>query len=170
MDLRLHSFQSAVSRGRYRASTVPNARVAKGFSSLCVGSLWGQAYVRQWVSVVLGGRSGSVPDWSFWRKINKICLLSVNGLRLRVCVSQGSNPSATATGGPAEQPGAVRRALRVPRFGLARVDGRWLLDVVRRPYCTRVGGHWGRGGCTPRRSGARPVRTTFGQWIPTLVE
>ena len=30
-------------------------------------------------------------------------------------------------------------------------------------YCTRVGSYWGRGGCTPRGSGARPVRTTLGQ-------
>lgn len=38
------------------------------------------------------------------------------------------------------------------------------------PYCTRVGNYWRRVGGTPGRWGLRAVRTTLGQWIPTLVE
>ena len=37
-------------------------------------------------------------------------------------------------------------------------------------HCTRVGCYWGRVGCTLGRWGLRAVRTTLGQWIPTLVE
>ena len=36
--------------------------------------------------------------------------------------------------------------------------------------CTRVGCYWTRVGCTLGRWGLRAVRTTLGQWIPTLVE
>ena len=36
--------------------------------------------------------------------------------------------------------------------------------------CTRVGYYWRRVGCTAGRWGLRAVRTTLGQWIPTLVE
>ena len=36
--------------------------------------------------------------------------------------------------------------------------------------CTRVGCYWRRVGCTLGRWGFRAVRTTLGQWIPTLVE
>jgi hypothetical protein len=39
-----------------------------------------------------------------------------------------------------------------------------------RLHSTRVGCYWGRGGCTPRGAGARAVRTTPGQCIPTFVE
>ena len=51
-----------------------------------------------------------------------------------------------------------------------------LLAVVRMApgvvwmHCTRVGCYWRRGGCTLGRWGLRAVRTTLGQWIPTLVE
>ncbi|MEA1303975.1 homocysteine S-methyltransferase family protein [Actinomyces oris] len=37
-------------------------------------------------------------------------------------------------------------------------------------YCTRVGCCWRRGGGTSGGWGLRAVRTTRGQWIPTLVE
>ena len=37
-------------------------------------------------------------------------------------------------------------------------------------HCTRVGCYWRRVGCTSGRWGLRAVRTTLGQWIPTLVE
>ena len=37
-------------------------------------------------------------------------------------------------------------------------------------HCTRVGCYWTRGGCTGGRWDLRAVRTTLGQWIPTLVE
>jgi len=37
-------------------------------------------------------------------------------------------------------------------------------------HCTRVGCYWRRVGCTLGRWGLRAVRTTLGQWIPTLVE
>ena len=37
-------------------------------------------------------------------------------------------------------------------------------------HCTRVGRHWRRVGGTSGRWGLRAVRTTLGQWIPTLVE
>ena len=37
-------------------------------------------------------------------------------------------------------------------------------------YCTRVGRYWRRVGGTSGRWGLRAVRTTRGQWIPTLVE
>ena len=37
-------------------------------------------------------------------------------------------------------------------------------------HCTRVGCYWRRVGCTGGRWGLRAVRTTLGQWIPTLVE
>ena len=37
-------------------------------------------------------------------------------------------------------------------------------------HCTRVGCYWTRVGCTLGRWGLRAVRTTLGQWIPTLVE
>ena len=36
--------------------------------------------------------------------------------------------------------------------------------------CTRVGCYWRRVGGTLGRWGLRAVRTTLGQWIPTLVE
>ena len=39
-----------------------------------------------------------------------------------------------------------------------------------RANCTRVGCYWRRVGCTSGRWGLRAVRTTLGQWIPTLVE
>ncbi len=39
-----------------------------------------------------------------------------------------------------------------------------------RANCTRVGCYWTRVGCTSGRWGLRAVRTTLGQWIPTLVE
>ena len=51
-----------------------------------------------------------------------------------------------------------------------------LLAVVRMApgivwtQCTKVGCYWRRVGCTPGRWGLRAVRTTLGQWIPTLVE
>ena len=41
---------------------------------------------------------------------------------------------------------------------------------VVRANCTRVGCYWMRVGCTLGRWGLRAVRTTLGQWIPTLVE
>ena len=37
-------------------------------------------------------------------------------------------------------------------------------------HCTRVGCYWTRVGCTGGRWGFRAVRTTLGQWSPTLVE
>ena len=37
-------------------------------------------------------------------------------------------------------------------------------------HCTRVGCYWTRVGGTSGRWGLRAVRTTLGQWIPTLVE
>jgi len=37
-------------------------------------------------------------------------------------------------------------------------------------HCTRAGRYWRRVGCTLGRRGLRAVRTTLGQWIPTLVE
>ena len=37
-------------------------------------------------------------------------------------------------------------------------------------HCTRVGCYWRRVGGTSGRWGLRAVRTTLGQWIPTLVE
>ena len=37
-------------------------------------------------------------------------------------------------------------------------------------HCTRVGCYWRRVGCTGGRWDLRAVRTTLGQWIPTLVE
>ena len=37
-------------------------------------------------------------------------------------------------------------------------------------HCTRVGCCWRRVGGTPRRWALRAVRTTIGQWIPTLVQ
>ena len=37
-------------------------------------------------------------------------------------------------------------------------------------HCTRVGCYWRRVGGTLGRWGLRAVRTTLGQWIPTLVE
>ena len=37
-------------------------------------------------------------------------------------------------------------------------------------HCTRVGCYWTRVGCTLGRWGFRAVRTTLGQWSPTLVE
>ena len=36
--------------------------------------------------------------------------------------------------------------------------------------CARLGCYWKRVGCTAGRWGLRAVRTTLGQWIPTLVE
>ena len=41
---------------------------------------------------------------------------------------------------------------------------------VVRTHCTKVGCYWTRVGCTPGRWDLRAVRTTLGQWIPTLVE
>ena len=41
---------------------------------------------------------------------------------------------------------------------------------VVRTHCTRVGCYWRRVGCTLGRWDLRAVRTTLGQWIPTLVE
>ena len=52
-------------------------------------------------------------------------------------------------------------ATRLPRQGVTR-----LLAVTRMApviYCTRVGCHWRRVGCTPGRWGLRAVRTTPGQ-------
>ena len=37
-------------------------------------------------------------------------------------------------------------------------------------HCTKAGCYWMRVGCTSGRWGLRAVRTTLGQWIPTLVE
>ena len=37
-------------------------------------------------------------------------------------------------------------------------------------HCTRGGCYWTRVGCTLGRWGLRAVRTTLGQWIPTLVD
>ena len=37
-------------------------------------------------------------------------------------------------------------------------------------HCTRCGCYWTRVGCTLGGWGLRAVRTTLGQWIPTLVE
>ena len=37
-------------------------------------------------------------------------------------------------------------------------------------HCTKVGCYWRRVGCTGGRWGLRAVRTTLGQWIPTLVQ
>ena len=37
-------------------------------------------------------------------------------------------------------------------------------------HCTRVGCYWRRVGGTLGRWGLRAVRTTLGQWFPTLVE
>ena len=100
-------------------------------------------------------------------QISKVCVVhSHPGFESQRYRHHGEGPTSSQElrGGPFAFP------VSVPRFEAARVDGRRLLDVVRRPYCTRVGGHWGRGGCTPRGSGVRPVRTTPGQWIPTLVK
>ncbi|OLO60219.1 hypothetical protein BKH23_09365 [Actinomyces oris] len=44
------------------------------------------------------------------------------------------------------------------------------VSVVVWMYCTRVGCYWRRVGGTGGRWGLRAVRTTLGQWIPTLVE
>ena len=41
---------------------------------------------------------------------------------------------------------------------------------VVRTHCTKAGCYWTRVGCTLGRWGLRAVRTTLGQWIPTLVE
>ena len=68
--------------------------------------------------------------------------------------------------------------------GVRLPDGRAVASVWRREadpvsvvaygvvwtHCTRGGGYWTRVGCTLGRWGLRAVRTTLGQWIPTLVE
>jgi len=43
-------------------------------------------------------------------------------------------------------------------------------DGVGWVHCTRGGCYWSRVGGTSGRWGLRAVRTTLGQWIPTLVE
>ena len=57
-------------------------------------------------------------------------------------------------------------------FGL--LEGAGLVAVVAAVvvwvHCTRGGCYWTRVGCTLGRWGLRAVRTTLGQWIPTLVE
>ena len=59
---------------------------------------------------------------------------------------------------------AAARQLRA-RGGLHRhaVDAAWVRSAAQGPYCTRVGCYWKRVGATPRGSGVRAVRTTFGQ-------
>ena len=68
--------------------------------------------------------------------------------------------------------------------GVRLRDGRTAASVCRREadpvsvvaygvvwtHCTRGGCYWTRVGCTSGRWGLRAVRTTLGQWIPTLVE
>ena len=46
----------------------------------------------------------------------------------------------------------------------------WWLPASSSAHCTRVGCYWRRVGCTLGRWDLRAVRTTLGQWIPTLVE
>ena len=45
-----------------------------------------------------------------------------------------------------------------------------MADGVGWVHCTRGGCYWSRVGGTSGRWGLRAVRTTLGQWIPTLVE
>ena len=65
----------------------------------------------------------------------------------------------------------VREPLLASLVGPAR-----LLAAARVPagvvwaHCTRAGIYWMRVGGTAGRWGLRAVRTTRGQWIPTLVE
>ena len=55
-----------------------------------------------------------------------------------------------------------------PRRGPVRLPAvAWIAPGL---YCTKVGRYWRRGGGTPGGWGLRAVRTTLGQWIPTLVE
>ena len=57
-------------------------------------------------------------------------------------------------------------------FGLSERAGRVTVVAygVVWMHCTRVGFYWTRVGGTGGRWGLRAVRTTLGQWIPTLVE
>ena len=52
----------------------------------------------------------------------------------------------------------------------ARSAGRFRPGPSQIGYCTRVGCYWPTFGCTARRSGARAVRTTPGQYNPTFVQ
>ena len=70
------------------------------------------------------------------------------------------------------------------RLSVCLPDGRAAASVCRRGagpvavvvavvvwvHCTRGGCYWTRVGCALGRWGLRAVRTTLGQWIPTLVE
>ena len=72
-------------------------------------------------------------------QISKVCVVhSHPGFESQRYRHHGEGPSSSQElrGGPFAFP------VSVPRFEAARVDGRRLLDVVRRPYCTRVGGLW----------------------------
>ena len=61
-----------------------------------------------------------------------------------------------------------RAAASVCRRGAAPVTV--VAAVVVWMHCTRGGSYWTRVGCTLGGWGLRAVRTTLGQWIPTLVE
>ena len=61
-----------------------------------------------------------------------------------------------------------RAAASVCRRGAAPVTV--VAAVVVWMHCTRGGCYWTRVGCTLGGWGLRAVRTTLGQWIPTLVE
>ena len=69
--------------------------------------------------------------------------------------------SETRVGRDARAPGSLDRVAEGSRLVALVAFG---------VYCTRVGCYWLAFGCTPRRSGSRAVRTTPGQYNPTLVE
>ena len=62
----------------------------------------------------------------------------------------------------------VRELLLWPVEGAGPVTV--VADGVGWVHCTRGGCYWSRVGGTEGRWGLRAVRTTLGQWIPTLVE
>ena len=62
----------------------------------------------------------------------------------------------------------VRELLLRPVEGAGPVTV--VADGVGWVHCTRGGCYWSRVGGTSGRWGLRAVRTTLGQWIPTLVE
>ncbi|ERH20551.1 hypothetical protein HMPREF1549_01161 [Actinomyces johnsonii F0510] len=73
-------------------------------------------------------------------------------------------PQGTDTAGPIVVARCAGRGC--PRLAELLAAARMAPDL----YCTRVGDHWRRVGCTPGRWGLRAVRTTPDQWIPALVD
>ena len=95
-------------------------------------------------------------------QISKVCVVhSHPGFESQRYRHHGEGPlsSQELRGGPFAFP------VSVPRFEAARVDGRRLLDVVRRPYCTRVGGLWSDARLRPVEFEVRAVRPGWRLWF-----